>query len=83
MKILHLTDLHLTADGAPLYGLSPTERLSTVLAHALGHHADADRGAPLYGLSPTERLSTVLAHALGHHADADLCVLTGDLAHRG
>lgn len=54
MKILHLTDLHLTADGAPLYGLSPTERLSTVLAHALGHHADAD-----------------------------LCVLTGDLAHRG
>lgn len=54
MKILHLTDLHFTGDAALLYGLSPSDRLSAVLDHALRRHADAD-----------------------------LCVITGDLAHRG
>jgi 3',5'-cyclic AMP phosphodiesterase CpdA len=54
MKILQITDIHLTAPG---------------------HH--------LFGIDPRARLDACIRDINQHHADADLCVITGDLAHRG
>jgi Icc protein len=43
MKFIHLTDLHLTAPGALLWGLDPLARLQSALDDILAHHADAAR----------------------------------------
>lgn len=40
-------------------------------------------GELLYGTDPFDRLVKCIDDALAHHADAALCVITGDLAHRG
>ena len=40
-------------------------------------------GEPLYGTDPYDRLSACIDDVLAHHSDAALCVITGDLAHRG
>jgi len=42
MKLLVLTDLHITADNRTIIGLNPATRMRAVLDHALAHHADAD-----------------------------------------
>ena len=41
MKIIHLTDLHLVAPGAMLWGLDPLARLDVALADIAAHHPDA------------------------------------------
>ncbi len=41
-KVLALTDLHLTADGARIIGLDPWDRFEAVLVRALADHPDAD-----------------------------------------
>ena len=40
-------------------------------------------GELLYGTDPYDRLSACIDDALANHSDAALCVITGDLAHRG
>ncbi|MFT6913809.1 MAG: Icc protein [Motiliproteus sp.] len=40
-------------------------------------------GQTLYGTSPLERLNTCIDSINSEHNDADLCIITGDLAHRG
>ena len=40
-------------------------------------------GEELFDLDPYERLRACVDDVLAHHCDAGLCVLTGDLAHRG
>ncbi|HEV8501024.1 MAG TPA: phosphodiesterase [Casimicrobiaceae bacterium] len=40
-------------------------------------------GKLLFGLDPHARLTACIDDVLAHHADAALCVITGDLAHRG
>ena len=42
VKFIHLTDLHLVAQGQPLCGLYPEERLATALAQIDRLHSDAD-----------------------------------------
>ncbi len=42
MKIVQLSDLHLTAGGEPLFGSSPRERLELAIDSILQSHADAD-----------------------------------------
>jgi len=42
MKIIQLSDLHLTAGGNPLFGSSPRERLELAIDSILKNHADAD-----------------------------------------
>ncbi|MCV6590265.1 MAG: phosphodiesterase [Marinobacterium sp.] len=54
MKLIHLTDTHLTAPGETLYGTSPAQRLRACVASINAEHSDAE-----------------------------LCVITGDLAHKG
>lgn len=41
MKLLQVTDTHLVADGAKIYGLDPAARLAACVAHINAHHADA------------------------------------------
>jgi len=43
----------------------------------------APAGGLVNGLDPRERLAACIADINAHHGDAELCVLTGDLAHRG
>lgn len=38
---------------------------------------------PLHGLNPYERLKSCIADINTNHSDAELCVITGDLAHKG
>lgn len=40
-------------------------------------------GERLHGLDPRERLEACIADINANHADAELCVVTGDVAHRG
>jgi 3',5'-cyclic AMP phosphodiesterase CpdA len=42
MKIVHLSDLHLTADGGELFGSSPLARLQLAIDDIRAAHADAD-----------------------------------------
>ena len=42
MKVVQLSDLHLTAGGEPLFGSSPRERLELAIDSILQSHADAD-----------------------------------------
>ena len=43
VKLLVMTDLHLTTDGKRIIGLDPLARLQDGLAHARRNHPDADR----------------------------------------
>lgn len=43
MKLIHLSDIHLTIPGEPMAGLDPYARLDLALAHINNHHADAAR----------------------------------------
>lgn len=54
MKLIHLTDTHLTAPGEALYGTFPAQRLRACV----------------------DSINR-------EHSDAELCVITGDLAHKG
>ena len=38
---------------------------------------------PLHGLNPYERLTSCIADINTNHSDAELCVITGDLVHKG
>lgn len=40
-------------------------------------------GLLLWGLDPRERLEACIADINAHHGDAELCVITGDLVHKG
>ncbi len=40
-------------------------------------------GLRLWGLDPRARLEACVADINAHHKDAELCVITGDLAHKG
>ena len=42
MKLLHLTDIHLTTPGETIGGRDPNANFEAALAHALTHHPDAD-----------------------------------------
>lgn len=42
MKIVHLTDTHLVAEGLKLYGLDPRARLDAAVADINRHHGDAE-----------------------------------------
>lgn len=52
------------------------------LIHITDTHLVAP-GVTLYGLDPYDRLRTCLDDVIANHADASLCVITGDLAHKG
>ena len=41
MNLIHLTDLHLSAPGEPVWGVDPHDRASRVLDEIAGHHGDA------------------------------------------
>ena len=56
LKMLILTDLHLTVDGADIIGLDPWVRFEAALDHALSHHSDAD--------------AMILSGDLTHYGDA-------------
>ncbi|MBA85533.1 MAG: phosphodiesterase [Rhodobacteraceae bacterium] len=43
MKIIHISDIHLTLPGEPMGGLDPHERLALAFADMAAHHADAAR----------------------------------------
>lgn len=43
MKFIHLTDLHLSRPGEPLWGLDPQARVKAALDDVARHHADAER----------------------------------------
>ena len=40
-------------------------------------------GHSLYQTDPYERLAQCIDDVVANHADADVCVITGDLAHKG
>jgi 3',5'-cyclic AMP phosphodiesterase CpdA len=42
MKIIHITDTHLVADGHTIYGLDPAARLEAVVSDVVRRHPDAD-----------------------------------------
>lgn len=42
MKLIHLTDTHLTTPGRTLYGIDPLARLNAAVAHIAHQHADAE-----------------------------------------
>ena len=42
MKLIHLTDTHLTTPGRTLYGIDPLERLNVAVDHIAHQHADAE-----------------------------------------
>ncbi|MEM8848880.1 MAG: phosphodiesterase [Pseudomonadota bacterium] len=42
MKLIQLTDIHLTAAGQTIGGRDPSANLDRALGHALAHHGDAD-----------------------------------------
>lgn len=43
MKIIHISDIHLTIPGEEMGGLDPHARFADALAHVAQHHADAAR----------------------------------------
>ncbi|MEZ5714000.1 MAG: phosphodiesterase [Paracoccaceae bacterium] len=43
MKIIHISDIHLTVPGEPMAGLDPHDRLARALADVAANHADAAR----------------------------------------
>lgn len=43
MKLIHISDIHLTLPGEPMDGLDPHARLDRALTHVAAHHGDADR----------------------------------------
>lgn len=82
MRVIHLTDLHLTAPGRRLFGLDPLERLDAALAHIRRHAATADvllltgdltdHGEPPAYAALRERLAGLPLHPLmllGNHDD--------------
>ena len=40
-------------------------------------------GGRIIGIDPSERLELAIAHINRTQADADLCIITGDLTHKG
>ncbi len=42
MKLIHLTDTHLTTPGRMLYGINPLARLNAAIDHIRAQHADAE-----------------------------------------
>lgn len=42
MKLIHITDIHLTREGGTVLGSSPGKNFSECLEHILVHHGDAD-----------------------------------------
>lgn len=42
MKLIHLTDTHLTTPGRKLYGIDPLARLNAAVTHIARQHADAE-----------------------------------------
>lgn len=43
MKLVHISDIHLTRPGERMGGLDPHKRLAQALAHVAAHHGDAAR----------------------------------------
>ena len=43
MKLIHISDIHLTIPGERMGGLNPHRRLAQALEHAAAHHDDAQR----------------------------------------
>lgn len=43
MKIIHISDIHLTVPGEEMGGLNPHARFARALAHVVENHADAAR----------------------------------------
>ncbi|MBZ8119898.1 metallophosphoesterase [Roseovarius sp. LXJ103] len=43
MKLVHISDLHLTLPGERMGGVDPHQRFAQALAHVLAHHSDATR----------------------------------------
>lgn len=43
MKLIHISDIHLTVPGEQMGGLDPHARFARALGHAQAHHADAAR----------------------------------------
>ncbi|EAQ03129.1 phosphodiesterase [Pseudooceanicola batsensis HTCC2597] len=43
MKLIHLSDIHLTVPGERMGGLDPHRRFAQALEHVNAHHSDADR----------------------------------------
>lgn len=43
MKLVHISDIHLTCPGERMGGLDPHSRFAEALAHVRGAHSDADR----------------------------------------
>jgi 3',5'-cyclic-AMP phosphodiesterase len=43
VKLVHITDIHLTAEEGPLHGLDPQANFKACLEHVATHNADADR----------------------------------------
>lgn len=43
MKLIHISDIHLTVPGERMGGLDPHRRFAQALEHVNAHHADADR----------------------------------------
>jgi 3',5'-cyclic-AMP phosphodiesterase len=43
LKLIVLTDLHVTPDGETILGMDPQARLAAALVHIRRHHSDADR----------------------------------------
>lgn len=43
MKLIHVSDIHLTVPGEEMGGLDPHARFALALAHVMEHHADAAR----------------------------------------
>ena len=52
------------------------------LLHITDPHFVPD-GELLYGIDPRKRLDACIADINANHRDAELCIVTGDLAHRG
>ena len=60
MKIIHLSDVHLTGDGSDLFCGNPQERFEACIAHVNARHGDADL--------------CVITGDLTHHGEADAYV---------
>lgn len=84
MKLIHFTDIHLTAPGKTIAGRDPNENFERALAHCLADHADAEALIITGDLSDWgerddyERLKDRLGHlpfpvhlCIGNHDDRD------------
>ncbi|WP_346911712.1 phosphodiesterase [uncultured Roseibium sp.] len=85
MKLLQLTDIHLTAPGQTIAGREPNENLKKALDHAISNHPDADALIITGDLSDWgdaddyKRLKEVLSHVpmpvhlcIGNHDERDV-----------